>query len=95
MRQQRPDLPVLAIQTLSGVINTRLLSERLLAMLGTFFAAVALALAAVGVYDLLANLVARQIPKMAACTHRTGRSSGRDGVDDGWWRASCSWQRER
>ncbi len=65
MRQQRPDLPILAIQTLSGVINTRLLSERLLATLGTFFAAVALALAAVGVYGLLANLVARQIPEIA------------------------------
>jgi len=33
-------------------------------MLGTFFAAVALALAAVGVYGLLANLVARQIPEI-------------------------------
>ena len=64
MRQQRPDLPILAIETLSGVINTRLLSERLLAMLGTFFAAVALALAAVGVYGLLANLVTRRIPEI-------------------------------
>ena len=64
MRQRRPDLPILAIQTLNSVINTRLLSERLLAMLGTFFAAVALALAAVGVYGLLANLVARQIPEI-------------------------------
>ena len=64
MRQQRPDVPILTIQTLHDVINTRLLSERLLAMLGTFFAAVALALAAVGVYGLLANLVARQIPEI-------------------------------
>jgi len=64
MRRQRPDLPILAIQTLDGVINERLLSERLLAVLGTFFAVVALALAAVGVYGLLAHLVARQVPEI-------------------------------
>jgi predicted permease len=60
MRRHRPDAPILAIQTMTDVINDRLLSERLLALLGTFFAVVALTLAAVGVYGLLAYLVARR-----------------------------------
>ena len=46
------------------MINGRLLSERLLALLGTFFAIVALTLASVGVYGLLAHLVARRVPEI-------------------------------
>jgi predicted permease len=60
MRRLRPDAPILAIETMAAVINDRLLSERLLAMLGTFFAIVALTLAGVGLYGLLAHLVARR-----------------------------------
>lgn len=63
LERLRPDAPILAIQTMTGVINGRLLSERLLAILGTFFAAVALMLAGVGVYGLLAYLVARRLPE--------------------------------
>jgi ABC-type antimicrobial peptide transport system permease subunit len=48
---------------MTGVINGRLLSERLLAIIGTFFAVVALLLAGVGVYGLLAYLVARRMPE--------------------------------
>jgi ABC-type antimicrobial peptide transport system permease subunit len=48
----------------ADLINGRLLSERLLATLGGFFAIVALMLAAVGVYGLLAHLVARRVPEI-------------------------------
>jgi predicted permease len=64
MQRLRPDVPILAIRTMTDVINGRLLSERLLAMLGSFFAIVALTLAAVGVYGLLAHLVARRVPEI-------------------------------
>ena len=46
------------------MINDRLLSERLLALLASFFALVALTLAAVGVYGLSAHLVARRVPEI-------------------------------
>jgi predicted permease len=60
MQRVRPDVPILAIQTMSGVINERLLSERLVASLGAFFAIVALTLAAIGVYGLLSYVVAHR-----------------------------------
>jgi len=60
----RPDAPILAIRTMAETINGRLLSERVLAALGSFFAIVALTLAAVGVYGLLAHLVARRVPEI-------------------------------
>jgi ABC-type antimicrobial peptide transport system permease subunit len=60
----RPDAPILAIHTMNDVINSRLRSERLLATLGSFFALVAVILAAVGVYALLANIVARRVPEI-------------------------------
>ena len=64
IQRRHADAPILAIQTMTDVINGRLLSERMLAMLDTFFAMVALTLAAVGVYGLLAHLVARRTPEI-------------------------------
>jgi predicted permease len=64
MQQFRPDTPITAIRTMTQVINDRLLSERLLALLGSFFALVALTLAAIGVYGLAAHLVTRRIPEI-------------------------------
>ena len=64
MQRLRPDAPILAVETLDGLIKGRLLSERLLALLGTFFAIVALTLASVGVYGLLAHIVARRVPEI-------------------------------
>ena len=49
--------------TMSDVIDGRLFSERVLATLGSFFAIVALTLAAVGVFGLQAHAVARRIPE--------------------------------
>jgi len=64
IQQFRPDTPIDGIRTMSRVINDRLLSERLLALLGSFFALVALTLAAIGVYGLAAHLVARRVPEI-------------------------------
>ena len=64
MQQFRPDTPITDIRTMTQVINDRLLSERLLALLGSFFALVALTLAAIGVYGLAAHLVARRVPEI-------------------------------
>ena len=61
MQRVRRDVPILAIQPMTAIVNGRLMSERLLAMLGTFFAVGALMLAALGVYGLLAHLVARRV----------------------------------
>jgi len=73
MQRLRPDAPILAVETLDSVINGRLLSERLLALLGTFFAIVALTLASVGVYGLLAHLVARRVPEIGVRLALGGR----------------------
>ena len=64
LQRLRPDVPIVAVLTMTDVINDRLLSERLLSMLGSFFASVALILAAVGVYGLLAHLVSRRVPEI-------------------------------
>jgi len=64
MQRLRPDAPILALRTMSDVINGHLRSERLLATLGSVFAIVALTLAAVGVYGLLAYVVARRVPEI-------------------------------
>ncbi|MPY89513.1 MAG: FtsX-like permease family protein [Luteitalea sp.] len=64
IQRRRPDAPVLAIRTLADQINRHLLSERLLATLCGFFAVVALTLAAVGLYGLLAYVIARRVPEI-------------------------------
>jgi predicted permease len=64
IQRLRPDAPILAVRTMTAMINGRLLTERLLATLGTFFALVALTLAAVGGYGLLMHLVARRVPEI-------------------------------
>ena len=64
LQRLRPDAPVVAVRTMTGVINGRLFTERLLAMLGTFFALVALTLAAVGTYGLLTHLGSRRVPEI-------------------------------
>ena len=64
IQRLRPDAPVLSIRTMTGVINGRLFTERLLATLVTFFAFVALTLAAVGTYGLLTHLAVRRVPEI-------------------------------
>lgn len=64
VQRLRPDAPIVSARTMTQMINGRLLSERLLATLGAFFALVALTLVAVGVYGLLAHLVAKRVPEI-------------------------------
>jgi predicted permease len=53
----RPELRIASIATQEGLIQSQMLRERLLATLSLFFAAVALILAAVGLYGVLNYLV--------------------------------------
>jgi predicted permease len=57
----RPTTPIAAVRSLTEQINTGLTREWLLAVLGAFFAGVALMLAAIGVYGLLAYAGARRV----------------------------------
>jgi macrolide transport system ATP-binding/permease protein len=60
IRQVDRNLPVTSIRPLTRHVEDALRSERLIAGLSTFFAGLALLLACIGVYGLLAHLVARR-----------------------------------
>ncbi len=55
-----PDLPISDVQTMSGRTAQSLVSQRLAMNLAAMFAGVALVLSMLGIYGVLANLVARR-----------------------------------
>jgi putative ABC transport system permease protein len=60
IRSMDPNLPVANIRPMSEVVNTALATPRLTGFLMSTFAAIALTLAAVGIYGVLSYLVARR-----------------------------------
>ena len=59
-----PNLPVFHVRTLLAQAEQSMLKERLLATLSSFFGALALLLACVGLYGLMAYAVARRTPEI-------------------------------
>jgi putative ABC transport system permease protein len=55
-----PNIPVLSTTTLAGAVDASLRSQRMIAYLAGFFGALALGLASVGLYGVMAHLVARR-----------------------------------
>jgi predicted permease len=55
-----PSIPILSSRTMDELIDNNLLQERIVATLGGFFGVLALALAAVGLYGLMAHAVTRR-----------------------------------
>jgi predicted permease len=64
MRQLDPTLPIMAMRTQQEQIATSLNRERLFARLATLLGGVTLALAAIGLYGLLAYAVTRRVPEI-------------------------------
>jgi predicted permease len=64
MRQVAREVPVVDVNTLTEQIDRTLLRERLLATLSSFFAALGLIVAAVGLYGLMAFRVTRRRPEI-------------------------------
>jgi putative ABC transport system permease protein len=58
-----PTLPLFEVQTLAQEVDAVLVRERLIATLASLFGLLALALASVGLYGLLAFAMARRIPE--------------------------------
>jgi predicted permease len=60
VRALEPRLPLYMVRTMEDDMDNLLARERMMATLGVFFGCVALSIAAVGVYGVLSNLVARR-----------------------------------
>jgi predicted permease len=61
LQDQDPNVPILHVRMMQEYVNTRLAHERLIAYLSAFFSILALGLATVGIYGVLAYAVTRRI----------------------------------
>jgi ABC-type antimicrobial peptide transport system permease subunit len=59
-RELDAEIPVLNVRTIEQMIDNNIMQEKLIASLSSFFGAVALLLAAVGLYGVMAHMVTRR-----------------------------------
>jgi predicted permease len=59
-RELDPTIPILSVNTIEQMIDSNIMQEKLIASLSSFFGAVALLLAAVGLYGVMAHMVTRR-----------------------------------
>ena len=64
IRQLNPSLPILHIRTLNQQIDRRLVTQRLIAQLSAFFGALALLLAAIGLYGVMSYSMGRRVSEI-------------------------------
>ena len=64
IRQINPSLPILNIRTLNEQIDRRLVTQRLIAELSAFFGALALLMAAIGLYGVISYAMSRRISEI-------------------------------
>jgi predicted permease len=64
IRQIDPNLPILSLRTLNEQIDRRLITERLVAQLASFFGLVALFMAAIGLYGVMSYSVSKRTSEL-------------------------------
>ena len=83
VREIDPNLPVYGLKTVQGQLDETLLSDRLTAMLASGFGILATLLASIGLYGVMAFVVARRTRSASpACSRPSHRVAGDEGSAD-------------